>query len=701
MRLGEAVGRSLDESGAIQALARSAALTDATEVEQLDHLAAIGHELGLRTSVAKASAQEAAKVLDGGQPLMTVRPEDGRWFVVRAERPGRFLVVTVFRGEDGAPAETTVACDLGELATQLSIAEDDEATWLVAHPSTPNESASTKDAETGPITPVSRLAKLLAPERSDILAILAFAVAIGVLALATPIAVQSIVNSVALGGTLQPLIAVAIFLAVALAFAVTLIMIQTWAVELLQRRIFVRAIADLADRLPRITRAAYEQGFGPERVNRFFDVITIQKSSAKLLVEGVGVVLTVIVGLAVLAFYHPLLLAFDVVLIVAIALIVISPRKRGEAFALRESTAKFEIAGWLEEISRSPQAFKTAGAQRWVVERADDVTRQWLDARTSHFRVLLTQIAGALALQLVASVALLSIGGWLVIQGSLTLGQLVAAELIVSLVVASVAKLGKYLETWYDLMAAVQKVGYLLDLPIESTKGEHPDRPPVAGGAHLQIRGLRWDSAVTECRIDIDSLDLEPGERVALHGLDGTARLALCDLVWRLRPAEGGTLHIDGRSVRDLAPEYLRHEVACVSAIEIVHGSVRENVRLRRPFVHPDDIRSALKLVGLEDRLARLEAGLETPMHPEARILSDDERSCLMLARAIAGQPRLVVIDLAGLGVGPAFRAAVDRALEERRDITFLVLTGPDVHDGLPVDRTERITPGSPAEVLA
>ncbi len=492
--------------------------------------------------------------------------------------------------------------------------------------------------------PIALVQTLLAPERSDLAVVALFAIGVGILNLATPIAVQAIVNSIALGGLLQPLLVIALFLAAALSFAAALTMAQTWFVELVQRRLFVRTLADVAARLIRVRGGAYAEGHGPEIVNRFFDVVTVQKALSKLILDGLVVLLGVVVGLAVLAFYHPLLLAFDVVLLLIIVVIVLGPRRGGEKTSIKESSAKYAVVAWLEDLARNPHAFKVKGAEQWVLERTDMLADRWLSARQRHFSVLFGQIGSALALQVVASTALLGIGGLLVIGGSLTLGQLVAAELIVTNVVSSVAKLGRYIEHWYDLTAAAHKLDHLLDLPLEPLGGEVPP-PSATKGARLELDGIAWKDGRGRPVFEVCSAEVGPGERLAIVGPSGSGKSALLELLWRMHDPHEGAIRLDGRDLRDLDLAVLRKDVALVSAVEVVHGTLRENISLARPDVSGDDIRRAIRAVGLEAAIAELPDGLDTELHPTTRALSKGELERLMLARGLAGSPRLLVVD--------------------------------------------------------
>ncbi|MFM7804500.1 MAG: ABC transporter transmembrane domain-containing protein, partial [Verrucomicrobiota bacterium] len=327
-------------------------------------------------------------------------------------------------------------------------------------------------------TPFQRFVALLRPEIREIRVILMLSVITGVLYLATPLTVDAVVNNFAFGSEqpvyVQALIVLAVFLLFLLAMLGVLRAAQDYAMEIIQRRLFVRLTADVAYRLPRVPLEVLETHQGPELVNRFFDVVTIQKSSSGLLLDGINVIFSTLIGLVVLGFYHPLLLLFALILLGLLVIVVFLPARRAVRTSIDESYAKHSVVGWLEQIAMFPVLFRSSGAAEIACSTADRLAQRYLEARKAHFRVLMGQIASLLALQAVASSALLSIGGWLVLRAELTLGQLVASELIVVAIVAAISKLGKHLESWYDAMAAVNKLGYLVDLPVERSHGEHP-----------------------------------------------------------------------------------------------------------------------------------------------------------------------------------------------------------------------------------
>ncbi len=508
--------------------------------------------------------------------------------------------------------------------------------------------------------PVRRLWALLRDESTDLWAVFAYSVGIGLLTLVVPVAVQALVNTVAFGSLVQPVI---ILTLLAFGFLVMQALInayRVYAVEIIQRRIFVRVSDDFSRRLLRARIDAFDRIHGPELVNRFFDVVTVQKSAALLLMDGLSLVMQTAVGMILLAVYHPLLLAFDILLILAMALIVFGLGRGAVATAIAESKTKYAIGAWLEEIASHASAFKSDAGARFALSRGDSLANEYLDRRRAHFRVVLRQVSGALALQALASAVLLGIGGFLVIERQLTLGQLVAAELIVTAALGGFSKFGKKFETFYDLLAALDKLGQVIDLPLERTGGE---RAPSGGPAGLELRKVSFDAAGQDATLRAADFTVSPGERVAIAGAPRAIRAALIDLLLGLREPRSGVVLLDGGDYREFAVGELRDAVVAVRGGEAFSGTIVDNVILDRDGVDAGQARDALRAVELFDELVALPDGLQTRLRAGGSPLSPSQAVRLTAARAVAGRPRLLVIDdLSDRVDDPAaWRAALER----------------------------------------
>lgn len=659
------------------------AVTDRTldhdgETPWTDRLIRACGELGLHAERLRGTVADAARAVGPDHPVVALDAEGG--WVLLTDRRGRKVEVQRARDVEARWVNR------GELAVLLDPHQLGAVDWIAVDP--PGLFWSTDDRK--PVsgagappkpTPWQRLRLVMRQERHDIVVAVIYAIGVGLLTLATPIAVQALVNTVAFGTLLQPLFVLTVLLLLGLAFAGVLRALQAWVVEVLQRRMFLRLVNDLSHRLPRVELSAFDRAHGPELVNRFFDLFTIQKATSTLLIGGLEIVLTAAVGMLVLAFYHPLLLAFDVVLLFAVAAILFGLGRGATATAVDESKAKYEVASWLEEVARHPEAFKLAGGPMLARQRADELAETYLNNRKRHFRVVFRQLGGALALQAVASAAILGIGGWLVIERQLTLGQLVAAELIVTMVVASFAKIGKHLETAYDLLAALDKVGQLVDLPLEAAPPtvRLPDSAPA--GASLSVDGVAFGFSAGAPLFEDAALELEPGDRAVLTGTSGSGRSALVDVILGLREPLRGRVEIDGYELADLDRHQLRERAALVRGAEVVVGTIADNVAFGRRSVDAARIRDALRDVDLLDEIARLPDGLSTRIMPDGAPLSRGQAARLVLARAIAGRPSLLVIDGALDGLDRGTRATVlDTIFSPDASWTVLVISDdPDV----------------------
>lgn len=312
---------------------------------------------------------------------------------------------------------------------------------------------------------VGRTLELLALEKGDIFALMVYSGVVGALYLALPLAAQALFANVAFGTLLQPVVVLALVVFAVLAFSGVLSLLENIVVERLQRRYFARIALSFAASLSGKEIGEMDRATGIDRANRFFEVVNVQKSAYTLLLDGMNLLLQMFFGMALLAVYHPLLLAFDLCLILCLLLIVVLWGRRSVETAVDESRAKLNVGNWMHALAADQGTYTKEEGRRRALAQADELTKEYLKRRRQHFQFLFAQISGAILLQIVANASVLVIGGWLVIKGQLTLGQLVAAEIVVSSLAAGIGKLGKYLEAFYDLGASTDKVAHVLFAP--------------------------------------------------------------------------------------------------------------------------------------------------------------------------------------------------------------------------------------------
>jgi len=581
-------------------------------------------------------------------PIVAWDAHRGRWLLIR--RHG-LLRARVWSSD--APDDHAAPVSRSELAAWLGTASpNDDVDVAILHLERPAEAVAgalhTEEHGGQPhVSPVRRLLALMRPEGPELWSIAVFSAITGLLYLALPLAISAFVSNLSFGAQsgpfLQGLIALAVVLLACLAVAAMLRGLQYVVAEVIQRRIFVRLASDLSRRLPRVDLASLDGVHAPELVNRFLDVVTVQKSTSMILLNGINLVLSAAIGLTVLAFYHPFLLAFSIFVVLAVAAIVLVLGRGAVRTGVNESRCKYEVVGWMEELARHPRIFMVGPGLALAHTRADALMRDYLGARRDHFRVLIRQIAAPLALEAIAATLLLVLGGWLVLNQQLTLGQLVASEIIVSAIVASISKLGKQFEAWYDAVAAVDKLGYLVDLPIERRGGQSASAPMA--GAAVASRGLVCSRPGARGAMAPLDLDVRPGERIALLGSRGSEAGVVLEAMLGLRQQQSGDLAVNGLDVRSWDLTALRERSMLLRPGEIMTGSVADNLALGDPSVDDRRMLKALQDVGLLPLVRSLPLGLRTPLVTGGFPLSESESDRLIAARAIVQRPSLLLID--------------------------------------------------------
>lgn len=488
--------------------------------------------------------------------------------------------------------------------------------------------------------PLQRLQALIRIERQDIGTLIAYGIGIGLLSLATPIAVQALVNTIAFGALLQPLLVLTLILLVLLSFSNSLVALQFYVVEMLQRRLFVRLLGDSVSRLQQVKIEVADRQHLPELVNHFFDVVSLQKTAAVLLLETLGYVLQTLIGMLLLAFYHPMLLAFDLFLIAAIYLILFVMGKQGISTAIEQSRAKHSVVAWLENIAGNPLLGRSQQSRLFLDHLSQRISQAYLDACINHFRILSRQNIGALVVHTLANTFLLALGGWMVIERQLSLGQLIAAELVVNAMIYGLTRLGKTLDNFYELMASLDKIGYLQDLPPERDGGETP--LTAESGYQVELQQLSCDAGLHADAIDACNLLLNPGATLAISA--GAEHGSLLDILYGLRSPRSGRVLLDRQDIRDLSLGRLRDSVNLVRNAEIINLTIADNLRMGRdiPLLQ---LRSVLQQLGLLEPIEQLPQGLNTRLASHGRPLTIDQQLRLTLARAILAQPRLLLID--------------------------------------------------------
>jgi ABC-type bacteriocin/lantibiotic exporter with double-glycine peptidase domain len=508
-------------------------------------------------------------------------------------------------------------------------------------------------------SPVARIWNLVQEEKHDITSIYFYAIFSGLIQLSLPVGIQAIIGFV-LGGTLSASLVVLITLIVTGVLFVGLLQVaQMKIIEKIQQKIFVRYSFAFASRIPKLDLKKVDDYYLPELVNRFFDTVSLQKSISKLLLDLPAAMIQILFGLILLSFYHPAFILFGVILVLLLWLILYATGSKGLQSSLAESSYKYAVAGWFEELARVVKSFKFSVGSQLHIKKADEKTVNYLQARTKHFLILVFQYKTLVAFKVAITAAMLIVGVILLLNQQINIGQFVAAEIIVIAVINSVEKIISNLDSVYDVLTSVEKIGKLTDKPIEQP-GSYLLQ--ASNGISLQAQALTFgydDRPV----VNNLSFNIKEGEKCSIAGSDGSGKSTLLKLLTGVYKDFSGSLLINHTPIGNYDLASLRSETGIFFLYEnIFHGTLWENLTMGRN-VDKAYLDSLFQQTGLTSFLQSLPLGYDTELDPTGKRLPLNVVHKILLVRALAHQPKLLLLEEPWRGLDESYKASVQKLL--------------------------------------
>ncbi|UKN00179.1 ATP-binding cassette domain-containing protein [Paracrocinitomix mangrovi] len=514
--------------------------------------------------------------------------------------------------------------------------------------------------------PIKRFWLLLKPDKKEIRNVYFYAIFNGLVYLSLPIGIQAIINLIQGGQVSTSWIVLVIFVLAGIAFNGVLTISQMRIVENLQQKIFTRAAFEFAYRIPRIKLEALYKYYAPELMNRFFDIISVQKGLAKILIDFTTASIQIAVALILLSLYHPFFIIFSLILIILIYIIFKFTFRRGLETSLEESKRKYKVAHWLEELARNNITFKLAGKTDLPLEKTDVEVSEYVQYREKHFKVLIHQFLLLIGFKVVVATGLLAIGGVLVMQQQMNIGQFVAAEIIIIMVLNSVEKLILSLENIYDVLTSLEKIAQVTDLELEKADGTYISDFCDNKGLKVEANNITFRYPDSEKNIINDlNLEVKCNEKVLIVGENNSGKSTLLHLIAGVYQPIKGFISYNEFPQGNLKLQDLRSVIGdCLMEEQLFEGTVLENIAIGRPNATMESVNWAIDNLGLRDFVKSLPQGVDTVIDPEGRKFSKGIVDKLLLARSIADRPKLLLIK-------DAFQSI--RKEEKNRIIDFLV----------------------------
>ncbi len=493
-------------------------------------------------------------------------------------------------------------------------------------------------------SPLKRIIELINLDRKEIVSIYFFAISSGLVQLSLPLGVQAIISFV-LGATMVTSIYILIFVVVLGVILVGVFQInQMKIIEKIQQNIFVRNSFQIAENLPQIDLYSNNEYYLPEKVTRYFDIMSVQKGISKILLDIPLASIQIIFGLLLLSFYHPVFIIFGLLLLIILILILRITGKKGVDTSYMVSNQKYKVSAWFIEIARTIKSFKFRNGTGLNMHQTDNKVNDYLGARTNHFKVLLLQFKTLVIFKVLITLTMLTVGTYLLLDQQLNIGEFIAAEIVILSIIGAVEKLIGSLPNVYDVIIGLEKIA-----SVTESKKEKSGKIEFLGktqGVQLAVKDCSFQYPNGKRVFKNISFDIPKGAKVAVTGIEGSGKSTLLNLISGNYSKYEGEILVNTIELSNYDFCSFRKRVGFyLSLNDVFKGTLFDNIAMGRKSVTPDKIIEIANLMGLDHILKMLNNGLETVIDPAGLNVSSTLVKTIVLIRAFVDSPDLLLLE--------------------------------------------------------
>ena len=535
---------------------------------------------------------------------------------------------------------------------------------------------------------LARLSRLIGLEKRILGILFSYAVAIGLFSLIVPLTVQELVNTFAFA--IQPVMIVTLagIMLAGLLFIGAFKVLQARGVETLQQRIYTRVALAMTEHLPRLR----EEAFLPRHVNHFIEAEFLTRAVVAMLIDAVNVLISGTIGMAILVMYHPYFLGYNVLLISGFVFVATVFGQGGFRITQRMSRLNYEVFNWLQDVGHNRLHFKATESMPLLLKRTDELVRAYVKVRQTKSDILTgRQYKSAVIWQAFGHSGMIGLGGWLLSVGNITLGQFVAAEVIVGTLILNLDTVARRMYAVFYIFTSLDELATFFSLPKEmpfvQITASLPD--PSIHGVRVTCKDVSFAYANAPPVFEHFDLEIAPGEKVAVLSHTSIGKTTLALVLAGLYSPTFGVIRYNDVDLRDVDMEYINRHRGLVldSRVSLFEGTLEENISLHRPSIQFDDLRWALRFVELEEEVDAMPQGFDTPVLARGKNFTNSQILRILLARAIVIRPPLLVFDGTLHLIEPELRTTLLRRLCAKEEPWSVIFVSSDPTISTLVDR--------------
>jgi ABC-type bacteriocin/lantibiotic exporter with double-glycine peptidase domain len=534
---------------------------------------------------------------------------------------------------------------------------------------------------------IARLFQVLRLERKILALNFSYALAIGLFSLIIPLTVQELVNTFAYA--IQPIMIITLvsIMAVTMIFVGGLKVLQSLTVDILVQRLYARIAFALTKQLPRFK----DELFSSSYVNYFNDAEFLARAIPVILIDLINVVVGGTVGMTLLVMYHPYFLVFNALLLTGFVSAIVILNRGALRIAMKLSDLHYDSLNWLQNIADNLLHFKATASTPLLIKKTDQVVYEYEAARKTRSDILHRQYKGSVVWQALGHSSLIGMAGWLLSIGQITLGQFVAAEVVVGTLMVNFDTVARRIYALFFIFTSLNNLSFLFSQPTdtEASKITVPLPDPTIHGVRLTCKDISFAYPGSEPVFQHFDMEVAPGEKVAIFSDTSTGKTTMAMVLAGLYAPTTGIIRYNGVDVRDLAMDSLNacRGLILDSRLSLFEGTLEENISLGRPGISYSDVQWALRFVEMEEEVDALPMGLGTPIQARGKAFTTSQILRILVARAIVARPQLLILDGTLHSMPPSLRETLLRRLCSKEEPWSVIFVSNDPSLKAHVDR--------------
>ncbi len=518
-----------------------------------------------------------------------------------------------------------------------------------------------------------KLHRLIMADRKDVGSVYFFAIVGGLISLTLPLGIQTIISFV-MAATLSTSIVVLIIIVIAGVFFNGFVQIrQLQVIERIRQKIFTRYSLEFGHKIPIMNLEEMDSYYLPEVVNRFFDVVALAKSIEKVLLDIPTSVIQILLGLILLTFYHPLFIAFGAFVLIVLIIILKLTSNKGFETSMLASDYKYKTAGWLQEIARGAKTFKYSKGSNLHLRKTDEQISGYLQSRTAHFKILNTQYWSLIGFKILIVSTMLIAGTWLLLNQEINVGQFIAADIVIILIINSVEKLIGTMDNVYSSLTSIEKLSKIVDSPTELSGNLDFN---TANGCSIQFDEVGFVYPNGSVGIKNVSFELANKKMACIGGDSGSGRSTVLRLLTGSYPGFSGSVLINQIPIGNYALQSLRAQTGIMlSGQDIFRGTILDNLTMGNAHISMNEITYLADKLGLTAFIINTKNGYDTMLDSTGKRLNNQVIQNIKLMRALLGKPSLLLLEEPLLHLSKERKDAMIEYLQTESNATILIIS--------------------------